>query len=312
MSQDLYDVIIIGGGPAGLAAAIYAGRGELRTLVLERSVLGGQVVLTHDIANYPGFPDGVDGVELTERMQGQATRFGAETKAAEATRVELDDLTRVVTAGDQTYRAWTVILATGADPRKLGVPGEDELRGKGVSYCGTCDGPFFRDKRVVTVGGGDACFKESLFIAKFASELVLVHRRQGLRAEKIYQTEVRQHPKIRLELDTVVEEILGPDAVTGVRVRNVKTDQTKRIDCDGVFVFIGHQPNTAFLGDLLEQDAGGHIETDRDMMTRIEGIFAVGDVRKYSYRQIATAVGEGTTAAMAAEHYISDLKAKRE
>jgi len=254
MGQDDYDVIIVGGGPAALASAIYAGRGEMKTVVFERRLMGGQLVLTHDIANYPGFPDGVDGVELTERMQKQATRFGAEIVNAEVTRLERDGRRHIVTAGDQTYRAWTVILAMGADPRKLGVPGEDALRGKGVSYCGTCDGPFFKGKKVVTVGGGDACFKESLFIAKFASQIDLVHRRQGFRAEKIYQTEVQQHPKISLALDTVVEEVLGTQKVEGVQVRHVKTDQTRRIDCDGVFVFIGHEPNTGFVAELFDRD----------------------------------------------------------
>jgi len=304
MSGD-YDTIIVGGGPAGLAAAVYTGRGELKTLLLERLALGGQVAQTHAIDNYPGFPDGIDGPSLTERMSAQARRFGAETATEEVTGIELDGNIKIVATSEHVYRAPTLILAMGADPRKLGVPGEEELRGRGVSYCGTCDGPFFREKKVIAVGGGDTALKEAIFLAKFAREVIVVHRRQGFRAEKIYQTEARNHPRMSFDLDAVVERINGEKTVEGVEIRNVKTEARKTIPCDGVFVFIGHTPNTGFLGDLLAVDAGGHIETDRDMMTSVPGIFAIGDVRKYSYRQVATAVGEGATAAMAAEHWLA-------
>ena len=308
---DGYDTIIVGGGPAALAAAVYSGRAELRTLVLERSALGGQVVLTDAIDNYPGFPEGVSGPDLTELMARQARRFGAEIITAEVTKVELEgDIMKLVTTSDNTYRARALILAMGADPRKLGVPGEEELRGRGVSYCGTCDAPFFRDKKVVVVGGGDAALKEALFITKFAREVVLVHRRQGFRAEKIYQTEARENPKIAFELDAVVERILGEQRVEGAEVRNVKTDERKTVSCDGIFIFIGTVPNTAFLGNMFGVDAGGHIETDGDMTTSIPGVFAIGDVRKDSYRQIATAVGEGATAAIAAEHWMLEQRLK--
>ena len=308
---DGYDTIIVGGGPAALAAAVYSGRAELRTLVLERSALGGQVVLTDAIDNYPGFPEGVSGPDLTELMARQARRFGAEIITAEVTKVELEgDIMKLVTTSDNTYRARALILAMGADPRKLGVPGEEELRGRGVSYCGTCDAPFFRDKKVVVVGGGDAALKEALFITKFAREVVLVHRRQGFRAEKIYQTEARENPKIAFELDAVVERILGEQRVEGAEVRNVKTDERKTVSCDGIFIFIGTVPNTAFLGNMFGVDAGGHIETDGDMATSIPGVFAIGDVRKDSYRQIATAVGEGATAAIAAGHWILEQRLK--
>ncbi len=305
MTQE-YDALIVGGGPAGLAAAVYTARGELKTVVFERSVLGGQIALTDAVDNYPGFPEGVDGPTLSEKMAAQARRFGAEIKTEEVQKVALDGHMKIVTTSENTYSAPTLILAMGADPRKLGVPGEEELRGRGVSYCGTCDAPFFRDMKVVTVGGGDAALKEALFIAKFAGELVLVHRRQEFRGERIYQSEVRKHPKITLELDAVVERINGDERVESVDVRNVKTDEKKNIPCQGVFVFIGHVPNTGFICDTLGIECGRQIETDRDMMTSVEGIFAVGDIRKYSYRQVATAVGEGVTAAMAAEHYISD------
>lgn len=308
--DDMYDTIIAGGGPAALAAAIYTGRGELKTLVLERMFVGGQVVQTHEVDNYPGFPDGIDGVELTQRMEAQARRFGAEIKTEGVTKVDLDGEAKVVTTSKGSYRSRTIILAMGADPRKLGIPGEDELRGRGVSYCGTCDGPFFRDKKVVVVGGGDTALKEAVFIAKFASELIVVHRRQEFRAEKIYQTEATENPKISFELDSVADRINGQDRVESIDIHNVKTDAAKTMPCDGVFIFVGTVPNTGFLCNLFPADCGGHVETDINMMTSIPGIFAIGDVRKHSYRQIATAVGEGATAAIAAEHWIAEHRAQ--
>lgn len=304
MSQEC-DVLIIGGGPAGLAAAVYTCRAELKTIILERGFLGGQVALTDAVDNYAGFPEGISGPDLIQKMEAQCRRFGAEIRMEEVTRIERDGDTKIVTTSKDSYRCPTVILSTGADPRKLGVPGEEELRGKGVSYCGTCDAPFFRDKKVVVVGGGDAALKEALFITKFAGEVILVHRRQGFRAEKLYQTQVRENPKISFELDCVVDEIVGEKKVEGAAIHNVKTNEKKTIPCDGVFIFVGNIPNTGFLPDLLKLDEGGHIEVDNSMMTAISGIFAIGDVRKYSYRQIATAVGEGATAAMAAEHLIA-------
>ena len=305
-----YDTIIVGGGPAALAAAIYAGRAELRTLLLERMYLGGQVAQTHAIDNYPGFPEGVEGPKLTELMAAQARRFGAEIKTEEVTRIVLDGDVKIVTTPEAVYRAPTLIMAMGADPRKLDVPGEAELRGRGVSYCGTCDAPFFRGKRVVVVGGGDTALKEGLFIAKFAGSVILVHRRQDFRAEKIYQSEARRNPKFSFELDSVVERINGQDKVESVDLRNVKTNGKKTMPCDGVFVFVGAVPNTHFLRNIFPMDSGGHLETDADMMTSVPGLFAIGDVRKDSYRQVATAVGEGATAAMAAEHWLTDRKAR--
>ncbi len=304
------DTIIIGGGPAGLAAAVYTGRAEMKTVLLERGLLGGQVSLTDEVDNYAGFPEGVTGPDLVMKMEAQCRRFGADIRTEGVTAIKIDGDTKIITTDKNTYHSPTVILATGADPRKLGVPGEKELRGKGVSYCGTCDAPFFRDKKVIVVGGGDAAFKEALFITKFASELTLVHRRQGFRAEKIYVTEARNHPKISFELDCVVEKINGESKVDGIDILNVKTEEKKTIPCNGVFIFAGNIPNTGFLKDILELDEGGHVETDRDMMTSIPGVFAIGDVRKYSYRQIATAVGEGATAAMAAEHWLTAKEAE--
>lgn len=305
-----FQTVIVGGGPAGLAAAIYTGRAELKTLILERLFVGGQLALTYEVANYPGFPEVISGPDLIDRMRKQAEQFGPEVRTEEVQEVHQDGDYKIVKTNENEYRAPTLLLAMGADPRKLEVPGEEELRGHGVSYCGTCDAPFFRDKKVVCVGGGDAALKEALHIVKFASEVVLVHRRQDFRAEKVYQTEIREHPKIELVLDTVVERVNGEDHVEGVDVRNVATDEKSTIDCEGVFVFVGSVPNTNFLCNLFPVDCGGHAETDHNMMTSIPGIFAIGDVRKYSYRQIATAVGEGVTAAMAAEHWIEDLKAR--
>ena len=305
-----FDSVIVGGGPAGLAAAIYTGRAELRTLILERLFVGGQVVLTYEVANYPGFPEVISGPDLIDRMRKQAEQFGPEIRTEEVEHVELVGDYKIIKTNANEYRTPTLIMAMGADPRKLDVPGETELRGHGVSYCGTCDAPFFRDKKVVCVGGGDAALKEALHIAKFASEVVLVHRRQEFRGEKIYQTEVQNHPKIGLVLDTVVERVNGKDHVEGVDTRNVQTDETGTIPCEGVFVFVGSVPNTNFLCNLFPVDCGGHVDTDHNMMTSVPGVFAVGDVRKHSYRQIATAVGEGVTAAMASEHWIAAIRAK--
>ena len=302
-----FDVVIVGGGPAALSAAIYSGRAELRTLLLERRFLGGQVAQTLAVENYPGFPEGIDGPELISRMEAQARRFGCQFRNEEVVDVTLDRDIKVVKSVQTLYRCSVLILASGAAPRKLQVPGEAELTGRGVSYCGTCDAPLFRGKTVVVVGGGDAALKEGLFISRFASRVIVVHRRRELRAERIYQTEARENPKVAFELDSVVTRIDGTQSVQSVEIRNVKTGESKTVPTDGVFVFIGNVPNTAFLCNLWP-DCGGHVETDQHMMTSIPGIFAIGDVRKGSYRQIATAVGEGATAAIAAEHWISELR----
>lgn len=302
-----HDVIIIGGGPAALAAGIYAGRSELATLIIERQWLGGQIALTHSVENYPGFPDGVDGQTITELMQKQAERFNCRIKTETGQRVELDGDLRVVTTNKNTYATPTVILATGADPRKLDVPGEDELRGSGVSYCATCDGAFFKEKKVVVIGGGDSAFKEALFLTRFASEVLLIHRRQGFRAERIHVTQAEANPKFNFLLDSVVTSINGTEKVESVTVRNVKTEKTSDVPTDGVFIFIGHDPNTGFLDNLFPDQAGKQLTTDSRMQTSIPGIYAIGDVREGSYMQVATAVGEGATAAIAAEEYISNL-----
>lgn len=300
------DVIIIGGGPAGLSAAVYAGRAELRVVLLEKGLVGGQVSQTMDIANYPGFPEGIDGPQLAEKMRAQAERYGVEFRVEEAKDIGRDDDAFVVTLAKGKLRAPAVIIATGSDPRKLGIPGESELRGRGVSYCGTCDAPFFRNKRVVVIGGGDSALKESLHIAKFASEITLIHRRDSFRAEKIYQKQIDTTEKIKVRWNAVVTSVEGDPSVQAVQVEDVNTGATSRIETDGVFIFIGTVPNTNLICKLVPANCGGHIETDLDMMTAVPGLFAVGDVREHSYRQVATAVGEGATAAIAAEHYLQN------
>ena len=304
--EEQSDIIIVGGGPASLSAGIYAGRAELKTLIFERLFVGGQVTTTWQVDNYPGFPDGIEGPELIRRMEAQTKRFGTEFRNEEVTKIEVDRLTKVITTNDNVYRSPTLILATGADPRKLDVPGEDELRGRGVSYCGTCDAPFFRDKTVVVVGGGDAALTEALFIARFATHITIIHRRDEFRAEKIHRNEVEKNEKISFAFNSTVEAIHGTEKVESVTLRNVETNERKEMPCDGVFIFIGHKPNTGFLCNLFPKQCMGEIETNTDMMTSVPGIFAIGDVRKNSYRQIATAVGEGATAAIAAEHWIAE------
>ena len=308
MNKD-YDVIIIGGGPAALAAAVYTCRALLKTVILEKKYLGGQLVGTELIENYPGFPEIIGGVELTQRMESQAKRFGAEIRYEEVLKLDVENGLKVVTTDTDKYVSHIVILATGADPKKLGVPGEEEFYGKGVSYCATCDGAFYRDKNVVVVGGGDSAITEGIFLTKYAQTVQIIHRRDEFRATKIYLDDAYLNPKIKVILNTIIESIHGKEKVDGVVNQNVVTKEKKDTPCDGVFIFVGSSPNTGFLGNLLCVDAGCHIETNIHMETAIEGLYAVGDIRKNSYRQIATAIGDGVTAAIAAEHKLAELKA---
>lgn len=308
MNKD-YDVIIVGGGPAALAAAVYTCRALLKTVIFEKQYLGGQLVGTDLIENYPGFPEVISGVDLTQRMEAQAKRFGVEIRYEEALKLSLENGLKVVTTDVDAYASHVVILASGAEPKKLGVPGEKEFYGKGVSYCATCDGAFFRDKDVVVLGGGDSAITEGIFLTKYAKTVQIIHRRDAFRATKIYLDEAFSNPKIKVILNTVIESIHGQEKVDGVVAQNILTKEKKEIPCQGVFIFIGSVPNTGFLGNLLCVDAGCHIETNIHMETAIEGLYAVGDIRKNSYRQIATAIGEGVTAAIAAEHKLAELKA---
>ncbi len=304
-----YDVIVVGGGPAALAAAIYTCRALLKTVIFEKQFLGGQLVGTDLIENYPGFPEVISGVDLIQRMEAQAKRFGVEIRYEEVLKLQRENGLKVATTDTDVYASHVVILAAGAVPRKLGVPGEKEFYGKGVSYCATCDGAFFRGKDVVVVGGGDSAITEGIFLTKYAKTVQIIHRRDEFRATKIYLDEAFANPKIKVILNSVIESIYGQEKVDGAVIQNVLTKEKKDIPCQGVFIFIGSVPNTGFLGNLLCVDAGCHIETNIHMETAIEGLYAVGDIRKNSYRQIATAIGEGVTAAIASEHYLAELKA---
>ncbi|WP_034384955.1 thioredoxin-disulfide reductase [Deinococcus sp. YIM 77859] len=313
-----YDVVIIGGGPAGLTAAIYTGRASLRTLVLEKGLPGGQIAQTEEVENYPGFPEPVSGMELAQRMVQQAEKFGARIEMDEVQAVtRLDDDREhaypfVVTGYSGIYRARSVILATGANPRRLDVPGEEHFWGKGVSTCATCDGFFYRGKKVVVVGGGDAAVEEGLFLTRFAEEVTLIHRRDTLRANKVAQARAFANPKMRFIWDTVVEEIQGTEHVTGVRLRNVKTGEVTELPTDGVFIFVGHVPNTDFVRNTVKLRPDGYVEVTDEIYTSVPLLFAAGDVSDHVYRQLATSVGAGTRAAMSAERALAALELEPE
>lgn len=304
--EDTYDVVIIGGGPAGLTAGIYAGRAQLKTVIVEKGLPGGQIAQTDEVENYPGFPEGISGPELASRMVQQAEKFGARIVMDEVLGLEKAEGGYLVRGYERNYRARAVIVATGANPRRLGVPGEDKFYGRGVSTCATCDGFFYRDKEVVVVGGGDAAVEEGIFLTKFARKVTLVHRRDELRANKVAQKRAFQNPKMHFLFSHVVTEILGEDQVTGVRLKNLKTGEEYVYPTDGVFVFIGHEPNTAFLKGVVELRPDGYIAVRDEVFTSEPGIFAAGDVADPIYRQLTTSVGAGTRAAMMAERYLAE------
>ncbi len=302
--QNVYDIVIVGGGPAGLTAAIYASRARLKTLVVEKAGLGGQAAMSHWIENYPGFPEGLSGMDLTEHMRQQAERFGTEFEFDEVRTVEKSNGLFTVKAYKQ-FSSRAVIIATGRSPRRLNVPGEAELTGKGVSYCATCDGAFYRDVAVAVIGGGDAAVKESLFLTRFASRVYIIHRRDRFRAEKIIAEEALKHSKIEPVWNSVVEAIEGENGVEGIRVKNVKTGEVHVIDVKGVFVYIGSIPNTEPVRTLVQLDADGYIVAGENTRTSMPGVFAAGDVRRKPAYQVATAVADGAIAAMQAEEYIT-------
>jgi len=310
--EKIYDAIIIGGGPAGLTAGIYLSRARMGTLLIEKAMPGGQAILTEIIENYPGFPHGIAGPELMQKMEEQAVRFGLKIEYGEAAKVRIkegkEDKVKIVKINNKEYRTLTIILASGAEASKLEVPGEEELRGRGVSYCATCDAPFFKDQKIVVVGGGDTAIEEALYLTKFVREVTIIHRRDRLRATKILQERVFANKKINFAWDSVATKILGKEKVEGVLIQNKKTAEKREISCQGVFVFVGNVPNSKFLNEIIKLDQKGYILTDGNMMTSQEGIYACGDVRKKLLRQVITACGEGATAAFAAQKYIEKLK----
>jgi thioredoxin reductase (NADPH) len=306
--SDARDVIIIGGGPAGYTAALYAARANLHPLVIEGFQWGGQLMITSDVENYPGYVDGVLGPEMMQDFRRQAERFGAEFLTDDVTRVDFSERPFKVYVGDDEFRARAVIVATGANARQLGLESEQTLQGRGVSYCAVCDAAFFRDKDVVVVGGGDSAMEEGTFLAKFASSVTIVHRRSEFRASQIMLDRARSNERVSFVTDSVVDAVLGTDEgkVTGVRVRNVASGETRDLTADGLFVAIGHDPNTALFLEQLEHDEAGYLVTEpRSTATNIPGVFAAGDVQDHVYRQAVTAAGSGTMAALDAERFLA-------
>ena len=303
-AREAYDVVIIGGGPAGLTAGLYTSRSRLRSVLIENGLLGGQMTTTELVENYPGFPQGISGDELSRLMEEQAKRFGIEIVSQYVVEVKLDGNKKVVKTEEETYLCDALIICTGTEYRKLGVPGEKEFAGKGVSYCATCDGAFFQGNQIVVVGGGDSALTEALYLTKFVKEVTIIHRRQALRGTKIYQEKVFTNPKIKMLWNSVIQEIKGDSAVHSIRVKNLKTGEVTEHDIQGVFLFVGLLPRTEFLRGLVEMDEEGYVLTAANGETSVKGIFAAGDCRKKLVRQIATAVGDGATAACAAEKYL--------
>ncbi len=303
----MHDLVIIGGGPAGLTAGLYAARAKLDAVLYEQLVPGGQILTTDWIENYPGFPEGLSGFDLVDRMKRQAERFGLQIENREVKSFDTSGKLMTIVTDQGAVETKSIIFASGATPRKIGVDGESELTGKGVSYCATCDGPFYRDQEVAVIGGGDTAVQEALFLTKFAGKVYLVHRRDKLRAVKILQERAEAEEKIELVWDTIPLKVLGSTAVEGLAVKNVKSGEESTLPIQGVFVFIGYSPNNNLLKGIVDMDDQGFVKTDGDMQTSIPGVFAAGDIRSKLLRQVSTAVGEGAAAAFAAERYIETL-----
>ena len=306
--KHIYDMIIIGGGPGGYTAALYATRAGLDVIVLEKLSAGGQMALTSQIDNYPGFEDGIDGFTLGEKMQAGAEKFGAKTEYAEVFSVDLKSIPKVVETSEGTFYGHTVVLATGASPRDLGVSGEKELVGRGVHYCSACDGMFYKGKTVVIVGGGNTAAADAFVLSRIAKKVILVHRRDTLRATKVYHDPLRRAENVDFRWNSTVSEFISDEKVTDVKIKDVNTGEESVINCDGVFISVGRKPATELVKDQLELDSGGYVIADESTKTNIPGVYAVGDVRIKKVRQIVTAVADGAVAAHEAEEYLAEIK----
>ena len=304
--MSVYDIIIVGGGPAGYTAALYATRAGFNTLLIERMSAGGQLALTGEVDNYPGFEEGIDGFTLGMKMQASAERFGAVSEYAEVLSLDLKSKIKKVITDFGEYSAKSVIIATGANPRELGLPREKELLGKGIHYCAHCDGRFYKDKTVAVVGGGNSAAADALYLSRLAKKVYLIHRRDTLRATKIYHQPLKNAENIEFLWDNSITEFLGEQEINGIEVKNLKTGEKSKILCDGIFVSIGRKPATEFLNGALNLDANGYIIADESTKTNIDGVFAVGDVRTKALRQIVTAVSDGATAVHFAEEYLAE------
>ena len=302
----IYDMIIVGGGPGGYTSALYAARAGFNVLVLEKFSAGGQMALTHQIDNYPGFEDGIDGFSLADKMKKQAERFGARSENAEVIKVNLMVNPKEIETAKGTFLSKTVLLASGANPRELGVDKESELIGRGVAYCASCDGMFYRGKTVVVVGGGNTAAVDAILLSRIAKKVIIVHRRDTLKATRIYHEPLMNAENVEFKWDSTVTELLYEDKITGVKIKNVKTGEESIIDCDGVFVSVGRKPATDFLGSQLDLDENGYIIADETTKTSIPGVYAVGDIRTKQLRQVVTAVSDGAMAVHSAEEYLAE------
>lgn len=305
--MDKYQIIIIGAGPAGFAAGIYSSRALFSTLILESTAAGGQVITTDIIENYPGFPDGIKGSVLMDQMEKQAKRFGAKLEYGRVSEIKYNGKEKLVVLEDgKTLSCQAIIIAVGSKPNELGIPGEKEFRGKGVSYCATCDGSFFRNQDIVVVGGGDAALEETLFLTRFANNIYLIHRRDQLRGTKILQEKIFNNAKTKIIWNSIIKGIEGITQAERVKIENVQTNEISYINCSGIFIYVGTGPNTEFLKNIVQIDEKGYIITDTEMKTNVPGIFAAGDVRKKILRQVITATADGAIAAISAERYINE------
>ena len=308
--ERIYDMIVIGGGPAGYTAALYAARAGLDTVVLEKLSAGGQMALTSQIDNYPGFEEGIDGFELGEKMQAGAERFGARTELAEVQEVYLDSEIKKIVTDSGEFLGRTVVISTGANPRELGVEKEQQLVGRGVNYCAACDGMFYKDKVVAVIGGGNSAVADAMILSRIAKKVMIVHRRDALRATKVYHDALEKAENVEFVWDSVVSELLHEEKLTGLRIKNVKTGEESVLELDGVFVSVGRAPETELFKNVIELDKAGYIIADESTKTSLPGVFAAGDVRTKALRQVVTAVSDGAMAAHYAEEYLAEISGK--